>query len=113
MTTLLTPVIISVPSSLEVPRLGYIHTGYILGGAYTPLVSDVNPLPPLTQSGFLVLLADGLVEEIEVQDPGAPHDARRRYYRMTERGRQAAVDEAALVARLTSVATRAGLDSSR
>jgi len=145
-------VIISVPSSLEVPRLGYIHTGYSLGGAYTPLVSDVNPLPPLTQAGFLVLLAlasgeahgyavmrfaeettagkvrlppgtlyrtisrllaDGLVEEIEVQDPGAPHDARRRYYRMTERGRQAAVDEAALVARLTSVATRAGLDSSR
>ena len=115
-------------------------------------MSDVNPLPPLTQAGFLVLLAlssgeahgyavmrfaeettagkvrlppgtlyrtisrllaDGLVEEIEGQDPGAPHDARRRYYRMTERGRQAAVDEAALVARLTSVATRAGLDSSR
>jgi len=59
------------------------------------------------------LLADGLVEEIEGLDPGAPHDARRRYYRMTGRGRQAAVEEAALLGRLTSAATRAGLDSSR
>jgi DNA-binding PadR family transcriptional regulator len=115
-------------------------------------VSDVNPLPPLTQAGFLVLLAlasgqahgyavmgfveevtdgtvrlppgtlyrtisrlvaDGLVEEIEGQDPDAPHDARRRYYRPTDRGLQAARDEAALLARLTSAAARAGLARSR
>lgn len=114
-------------------------------------MSDVNPLPPLTQAGFLVLLAlasgethgyavmgfveqatdgkvrlppgtlyrtiarllaEGLVEEIEGVDPGAPHDARRRYYRLTERGLQAARDEAALFARLTSAAARAGLASS-
>jgi DNA-binding PadR family transcriptional regulator len=115
-------------------------------------VNDVNPLPPLTQTGFLVLLAlasgeahgyavmrfaeettdskvrlppgtlyrtisrlvaDGLVEETEGQDPSAPHDARRRYYRLTERGRDAAMDEAELLARLTSAAARAGLAGSR
>jgi DNA-binding PadR family transcriptional regulator len=59
------------------------------------------------------LVADGLVEEIEGQDSGAPHDARRRYYRLTGRGRQAAVDETELLGRLTSAAARAGLAGSR
>ena len=111
-------------------------------------MSGVNPLVPLTQAGFLVLLslaseerhgyaimrfaeettegrvrlppgtlyrtlarlvADGLVEEIEGSDPDAPHDARRRYYRLTESGRRAALDEAELLARLSSAAARAGL----
>jgi DNA-binding PadR family transcriptional regulator len=111
-------------------------------------VNPVNPLTPLTQAGFLVLLAlasgeghgyavmrfveettagqvrlppgtlyrtiarllaDGLVEEIEGQDPKAPHDARRRYYRLTEAGRRAVKEEADLLARLSSAAARAGL----
>jgi DNA-binding PadR family transcriptional regulator len=115
-------------------------------------VGSVNSAPPLTQAGFLVLLAlasgeahgyavmqfaeettdgrvrlppgtlyrtisrllaDGLVEEIEGQDPDAPHDARRRYYRLTERGRHAAEDEAELLARLTRAASGAGLARSR
>jgi DNA-binding PadR family transcriptional regulator len=59
------------------------------------------------------LLADGLVEEIAGQDPGAPHDARRRYYRLTERGRRAAEDEAQLLALLTQAASEAGLARSR
>jgi DNA-binding PadR family transcriptional regulator len=111
-------------------------------------VSSVNAVPPLTQAGFLVLLAlasgerhgyavmrfaeettegrvrlppgtlyrtlsrllaDGLVEEIEDSDRHAPHDARRRYYRLTEPGRHAVQDEADLLTRLSSAATRAGL----
>jgi DNA-binding PadR family transcriptional regulator len=115
-------------------------------------VDSVNPAPPLTQAGFLVLLAlasgeahgyavmqfaeqttggrirlppgtlyrtisrllaDGLVEEIAGQDPHAPHDARRRYYRLTERGRRAAEDEAQLLALLTQAASEAGLARSR
>jgi len=111
-------------------------------------VNSVNPVSPLTQAAFLVLLAlasgeahgyavmqfaeettdgrvrlppgtlyrtisrllaDGLVEEIEGQDPDAPHDARRRYYRLTERGRRAAQDEAELLAGLTRAASAAGL----
>jgi DNA-binding PadR family transcriptional regulator len=115
-------------------------------------VGSVNSLPPLTQAGFLVLLAvasgeghgyavmrfaeettdgrlrlppgtlyrtisrlaaDGFVEEVEGQDKGAPHDARRRYYRLTERGRRAAEDEAELLARLAEAAAGAGLTRGR
>jgi DNA-binding PadR family transcriptional regulator len=115
-------------------------------------VSDVNPVPTVTQAGFLVLLAlasgeahgyavmqfaeeatggrvrvppgtlyrtisrllaEGSVEEIEGQDPDAPHDARRRYYRLTERGRRAAEEEAELLSRLTRAASRAGLARGR
>ena len=57
------------------------------------------------------LLAAGLVEEIEGQDPDAPHDARRRYYRLTQTGRQAAEDEVELLVRLFQAASRAGLAS--
>jgi DNA-binding PadR family transcriptional regulator len=55
------------------------------------------------------LLADGLVEEVAGGDPDAPHDARRRYYRLTPLGRQAAAAEAALHQRLTAAAIQAGL----
>jgi DNA-binding PadR family transcriptional regulator len=55
------------------------------------------------------LLADGLVEEVEGGDPAAPHDARRRYYRLTPLGRQAAKTEAAQLERLVAAATQAGL----
>jgi DNA-binding PadR family transcriptional regulator len=55
------------------------------------------------------LLADGLVDEVEGGDPAAPHDARRRYYRLTPLGRQAAEAEAAQLERLVAAATQAGL----
>lgn len=55
------------------------------------------------------LLADGLVEETEGSDPDAPHDARRRYYRLTPLGRRAAQAEAALLERLVAAASRARL----
>ena len=55
------------------------------------------------------LLADGLVEEVPGGDPDAPHDARRRYYRLTPQGRQAAHAEAELLQRMVAAATQAGL----
>ncbi|MGH9243209.1 MAG: PadR family transcriptional regulator [Acidimicrobiales bacterium] len=55
------------------------------------------------------LVADGLVAEAEGSDPDAPHDARRRYYELTPRGREAAAEEAALLARLTAAAAHARL----
>ena len=106
-------------------------------------MTSVNPTQPVTQAGFLVLLAlasgeahgyavmqfaeettkgrvrlppgtlyrtisrlmaDGLVEEIEGQDPGAPHDARRRYYRLTDLGRVVAEAEHDRLQRLVRVA---------
>lgn len=57
------------------------------------------------------LLADGLIEEIEGHDTAAPHDARRRYYRLTESGRLAAEAEAQRLARLVSCAADLGLIS--
>ncbi|MFI7067170.1 PadR family transcriptional regulator [Kribbella sp. NPDC050124] len=111
-------------------------------------MSSVNPVPSLTQAGFLVLLAlasgeahgyavmrfaeqttdgrirlppgtlyrtisrlaaDGLVEEVEGQDADAPHDARRRYYRLTELGQRAAEAEAELISRLARAASSVGL----
>lgn len=55
------------------------------------------------------LLADGLVEEWDGVDPEAPHDARRRYYRLTDLGRRAAEAEAALLDRMAAAARDAGL----
>jgi DNA-binding PadR family transcriptional regulator len=55
------------------------------------------------------LVADGLVIEVDGGDPQAPHDARRRYYRLTPQGQRAAICEAALLARLTDAARTAGL----
>jgi DNA-binding PadR family transcriptional regulator len=55
------------------------------------------------------LVADGLVEEAEGADPAAPHDARRRYYRLTPLGRRAAQAEAVLLGRLVAAAAQADL----
>jgi DNA-binding PadR family transcriptional regulator len=59
------------------------------------------------------LVADGLVEEAEGADPAAPHDARRRYYRLTPLGRQAAQAEAVLLGRLVAAAAQADLLADR
>ncbi|WP_220447142.1 PadR family transcriptional regulator [Nonomuraea deserti] len=55
------------------------------------------------------LVADGLVEEFDAGDPAAPHDARRRYYKLTPQGERAARDEAELMTRLVTAAKEAGL----
>jgi DNA-binding PadR family transcriptional regulator len=55
------------------------------------------------------LMADGLVVETEHSDASAPHDARRRYYRLTRLGRRAAREEATMLWRLVSAAEAAGL----
>jgi DNA-binding PadR family transcriptional regulator len=60
------------------------------------------------------LVADQLVTESEANDPSAPHDARRRYYRLTPLGEQAVREEAELMVRLVEAAQQAGLlDPSR
>jgi len=59
------------------------------------------------------LLADGLVEEVAGAEPAAPHDARRRYYRLTAAGRRCAEAEAALLDRLAAAAAEAGLLDTR
>jgi DNA-binding PadR family transcriptional regulator len=58
------------------------------------------------------LLADGLIEESDGTDPDAPHDARRRRYRLTPMGREVAEGEALLLARVVERALEVGLLSS-
>lgn len=56
------------------------------------------------------LLSDGLVKEDEAgADPQAPHDARRRYYDLTEAGHAAARQHAQTLALLVDAATSANL----
>jgi DNA-binding PadR family transcriptional regulator len=55
------------------------------------------------------LVADGLVEEVPGGETDEPHDARRRYYRLTPLGVTAAKAETKLMARLVEVAAAAGL----
>ncbi len=55
------------------------------------------------------LVADGLVEEVPGGETDEPHDARRRYYRLTPLGITAARNETELMARLVEVAAAAGL----
>lgn len=55
------------------------------------------------------LLADGLIEEAEGSDPGAPHDARRRRYQLTTVGRTVAERDAERMARLVDRARSVGL----
>jgi len=50
------------------------------------------------------LLGAGWIEEIEHDTPPPDHDARRRYYRITARGRAAARTEALRLERLTAMA---------
>ena len=59
------------------------------------------------------LVADGLVEEVAGGEAEEPHDARRRYYRLTELGRAAATRETELLALLVDVAAQAGLLADR
>lgn len=55
------------------------------------------------------LAADGLVEEVAGGSTDEPHDARRRYYRLTRLGVTAATRETELLARLVAIAADAGL----
>ena len=50
------------------------------------------------------LLAADLIEEVEPADSPPNHDTRRRYYRITSRGRAAARQEAQRLERLTAMA---------
>ena len=50
------------------------------------------------------LVSAGWIQEVELASPPPDHDARRRYYRITDRGRSAARAEALRLERLTAMA---------
>lgn len=59
------------------------------------------------------LVADGLVTETSGSHDDAPHEARRRYYRLTSAGEQAAREEISMMTRMLAVAAEAGLAHDR
>jgi DNA-binding PadR family transcriptional regulator len=88
---------------------GHAH-GYAIMGFVERVSDGVVRLGPGTLYRTIArLVADDLVTEVETSDPGAPHDARRRYYVLTDQGRRAAQEEAQMLARLTDAAADAGL----
>jgi DNA-binding PadR family transcriptional regulator len=54
------------------------------------------------------MLFEGLIEEID-ERPDASDDIRRRYYRITPRGRRVAIEEIARLAKLVRQARASGL----
>ena len=55
------------------------------------------------------LLNDGLIEELDERPDPENDDVRRRYYRITPRGRKAAIEEASRLAKLLRQARASGL----
>jgi DNA-binding PadR family transcriptional regulator len=88
---------------------GHAH-GYAVMGFVEQVTGGAVRLGPGTLYRTIArLVSDGLVVEAADSDPEAPHDARRRYYALTDDGRRAAAAEAELFARLTEAAVAAGL----
>src|SRR2546423_2098906 len=88
--------------------------GYRIMGFISEATGGSVQLGPGTLYRTLArLAADGLVEEIADMHKDEPHDARRRYYRLTGLGWQVAAKEAELLNRLLEAAADFGLLSKR
>lgn len=105
-------------SSTLTPAAFQVLVGLADGGAHgyavMKFVEDVTGGATTLPAGTLYrtlsrLRAEGLVEETGEADPSAPHDARRRYYRLTPLGVQRARDEAAVLWQLVRAARDGGL----
>ncbi|SDX72919.1 Transcriptional regulator PadR-like family protein [Amycolatopsis xylanica] len=84
--------------------------GYGIMGFISEVTGGSVQLGPGTLYRTLArLAADGLLEEVPDAREDEPHDARRRYYRLTPQGRERAAQEAALLSRLVAAAGQAGL----
>lgn len=65
--------------------------------------------PSTLYSAIKRLLQEGLIEELSERPDPANDDERRRYYRLTRTGRQAAADEARQLEKLLADARSSGL----
>lgn len=109
----------AIPTRPELTRTAFevllaLQAGAAHGYAVMRFVEEMTDGAEAIPAGTLYrtmarLAADGLVEETGTADPNAPHDARRRYYRLTALGRQLATHEATLLSRLLAVAGDHGL----
>src|SRR5580698_10488722 len=70
---------------------------------------QVRLSPSTLYSAIKRLLAEGLITELAERPDPSPDDERRRYYRLTEAGRRAAVAEARQLDKLLADARSLGL----
>ena len=70
---------------------------------------DVRLSPSTLYSAIKRLLEAGLIVELSERPDPANDDERRRYYRITKTGRQAAIEEARQLEKLLADARSAGL----
>jgi DNA-binding PadR family transcriptional regulator len=74
---------------------------------------DIRLSPSTLYSAIKRLLEAGLIVELSERPDPAHDDERRRYYRITEAGRQAAIEEARQLEKLLMDARAAGLAPKR
>jgi DNA-binding PadR family transcriptional regulator len=74
---------------------------------------QVRLSPSTLYSAVKRLLEEGLIEELDERPDPAHDDERRRYYRLTQAGRQAAVEELRQLEKLVSDARSIGLAPKR
>jgi DNA-binding PadR family transcriptional regulator len=70
---------------------------------------QVRLSPSTLYSAIKRLLEEGLIEELAERPDPAHDDERRRYYRLTKRGRQAAIEEVRQLEKLLADARSTGL----
>ncbi len=70
---------------------------------------EIRLSPSTLYSAIKRLLEAGFIEELRERPDPAHDDERRRYYRITDAGRQAAIEEARQLEKLLSDARSAGL----
>ena len=65
---------------------------------------DYKELPHDVAPGVILLLNDGLISELRARPAAANDDERRRYYRLTPKGREVAATEALRLAKVVELA---------
>lgn len=74
---------------------------------------QVDLSPSTLYSAIKRLLEEGLIQELDERPDPAHDDERRRYYRLTQAGRRAAMEEARKLEKLLSDARASGLAPKR
>ena len=83
--------------------------GYSIMQEVTTITNGAVNMGPGTLYGTIKrLLADGLIEETDERADRDRHDVRRRYYRITKRGRKVAAEESARLVALVRHARAMG-----
>src|SRR5207247_3951989 len=85
------------------------HGHAIMQDVAARTVAHLRLSPGTLYGSIKHLLEDGLIEELTERPDPEDDDARRRYYRITPRGRKVAIEESTRLAKLLRQARATGL----